>query len=128
MATYDIKVALDQYFLDNWSQTSIQFQGQALDTTALDDFISLVYTPSLNDCYGLDGGSVGRIEYVGNLKVFCYAKNPTLAYKLADDVKTFLNGVELGNIKVTIGQDGNANDLENGFYECLCNFPLSEYA
>lgn len=128
MASYDIKVALDTHFQDNWIQTKIQFHGQELDTSAETSFISLIYAPIENTPYGINGSANGRIKYSGLQKVFCYAKNPTKALKLADNVKTFLNGIDLpGNIHIEIGQDGSPVDLNNGFYEVLCKFNLSQW-
>lgn len=128
MASYDIKKEVDSHFQTNWTQTPIQFHGQNLDTSSIDSFISLIYAPIENTNYGINGTPTGRIEYAGLQKIFCYAKNPTLALKLADDVKTFLNGKELPqNIHIQIGQDRTPIDLGNGFYEVLCNFDLSQW-
>ncbi len=128
MANYNIKVALDTHFKTNWTQTKVQFHGQQLDMSGESSFISLIYAPLDNTPYGFNGTAQGRIEYGGLQKVFCYAKNPTKALKLADDVKTFLNGIELpNNIHVNIGQDTTPRDLGNGFWEVLCNFDLSQW-
>ena len=129
MATFNIKSALDAYFIANWNMvtTPIQFQGTVIAPTT-DTWLGLVYSPSYNDTYGLDGTATGRIEYMGNLKVFCYAKNATQAYVLADSVKTFLNGLQLTDIYLQIGQDGTATDMGNGYFECLASFPLQQFA
>ena len=126
MATYDTAVGLNQYMLDNWIDTPIQFDGMVLDTTALTKWISVKYIPVQNDAVGLDGTTTGRIGYRGLFKVFCYAKNSTLAYKLADDVKTALNGKQIANLRIDIGQDRDAVDLDNTWYECLCLFSTTE--
>lgn len=128
MATYNIKTTLDQYFLDNWVATPIQYEGTQLNTNALTEFISLQYAPVYNDQYAFDGTTTGRINYVGLQKVFCYAKTPTKAFQLADSVKTFLNGKQLGNIYIEVGQDNPANDLGNNFYEVLITFRLTEWS
>jgi len=136
MANYDIKKEIDIYFQDNWTSTGIQYQGETqprvsgvpTDPTTLDNFISLVYAPVENESYGFDGSATGRIEYAGLQKIFCYAKNPTKAMQLADQVKTFFDGKEIGNIHAGIGQDGQANDLGNSFHEVLCSFDVSQWA
>ena len=125
MASFNVKSTIDKYFQDNWSTTTIQFEGQSLDIAKM---ISLQYAPVENVAYGYDGSSTGRIEYAGIYKVFCYDTNPVKVMQLADLVKTFLNGKELDNIKIDIGQDGSANDLENGYYECLVRFSVSEWS
>lgn len=128
MANYDVKKDLDTYFQNNWTETSIQFQGQQLDTTGLDKFISLIYNPVENDAYGFDGSATGRLKYAGLYKVFCYAKNPTKAFLLADQVKAFFNGKEVGNITIGIGQDGSSTDLGIDFEEVLCSFDVSQWS
>ncbi len=128
MATHEIKKTIDKHFGDNWVTTPIQLQGEELDTAGLDDFISLIYTPVENTPYGLDGTSTGRIEYNGLYRVFCYAKNPTKTFILADAVKAFLNGKQFGDISIEVGQDSGINDLKNGFYQTVCTFNLSEWS
>jgi len=136
MANYDIKKDLDTYFQDNWSSTGIQYAdenrprvgGVLTDPSTLDSFISLKYDPVENDSYGFDGTATGRIEYAGLQKVFCYAKNSTKALLLADQIKTFLNGKQLNNIHISIGQDGSPKDLGNNFHEVLCSFDVSQWA
>jgi len=136
MANYDIKKDLDIYFKDNWTNTGIQYQdenkprvgGVLTDPSTLNEFISLIYSPVENDSYGFDGTATGRIEYAGIQKVFCYAKNSTKALLLADQIKAFFNGKQIGNIIIGIGQDSPSNNLGNGFYEVLCYFNLSQWS
>jgi len=136
MANYDIKKDLDTYFKNNWINTGIQYQdeneprvgGVLTDPSTLNEFISLIYSPVENDSYGFDGTATGRIEYAGIQKVFCYAKNSTKALLLADQIKAFFNGKQIGDIVVGIGQDSSSNNLGNGFYEVLCYFNLSQWS
>jgi len=136
MANYDIKKDLDTYFKNNWINTGIQYQdeneprvgGVLTDPSTLNEFISLIYNPVENDSYGFDGTATGRIEYAGIQKVFCYAKNSTKALLLADQIKAFFNGKQIGDIVVGIGQDSSSNNLGNGFYEVLCYFNLSQWS
>jgi hypothetical protein len=111
-----------------WTSTAIQYEGQTFDLTTVDELIALVYSPIENVQYAYDGTATGRIEYHGMQKVFCYAKSPTLALSLCDDVKTFLNGKQIGNITIGVGQDGTAEPMDNGYYKALCYFNLSEWA
>lgn len=128
MANSDIKIALDTYFIDNWTTTDIQPQGQEIDVTAINDFISILYQPVLNDTIGINGTDNGRIRFVGLYKVFCYAKNFNKALVLADGVKSFLNGKQLSNgIYVKIGQDGTPSDLGNGFIEIATSFDVEQW-
>ncbi len=128
MASYNVMQIIAKYFQDNWTTTEIQFEGKPLDDKTLDDFISLTYDPVANDTYGMDGTATGRIEYAGVYKVRCYAKTPVKAFILADAVKTFLNGKQLGDIYVAIGQDSSVNDLHNNLHETACTFNVSQWA
>jgi len=136
MANSDIKIALDTYFQDNWTSTGIQYQGEneprvggtLTDPTTLDSFISLAYSPIKNESFGFDGTTNGRILYSGLYKIFCYAKNYNQVLILADEVKTFLNGKELDDIHLGIGQDSEINDLGNGFIQILSSFHVDQWS
>jgi len=136
MANSDIKIALDTYFQDNWTTTGIQYQGEdeprvagvLTDPTTLDSFISVGYYPIENESYGFDGTANGRILYSGIYKIFCYAKNHNQVLILADAVKTFLNGKELNDMHVGIGQDGSPNNIGSGFIEILSSFGVGQWS
>ena len=128
MAQSDIKITIDTHFNDNWTDTPIQFQGQELDNTGMDNFISLIYNPVENETYGLDGTPTGRILFSGIYKVFIYAKNYNKALILADAIKSFLNGTQINHIHVGLGQDGAVNDIGNGFKEILTTFVVNEWS
>lgn len=128
MASFDITKAINDFFIASWPNNRIQFHGTTLDgTNQMDNYISLIYNPVENDPYGFNGSATGRIRYAGLQKVFCYAKSPTLALKLADEVKAFMNGQQIDNIAIDIGQDRQPTDLGTGFYEVLCIFNLNEW-
>jgi len=129
MPSFDITKAINGVFLNEWPNERVQYHGETLEgTNNMEDFISLIYNPAENVPYGFDGTSTGRIQYVGAQKVFCYAKSPTLALKLADQVKTFLNGRQINNMRIGIGQDRQPTDLGTGFYEVPCIFTIEEWA
>lgn len=122
MASAETKRSLEQHFIDNWTTTSIQFDGVAFSYTGLTSWISLVYVPAYSSQYAFDGTTQGRVLEEGVLKVFCYAKSVPLAFQLADSVKTFLNGVVVNNVEVHIGNDSAASNLGNGFFEVPVSF------
>ena len=128
MASFNIKNIIEKYFQTNFTTYTIQYEGMKIDTIPSGGMISLIYSPIENSLYGIDGTSTGRIEYAGMYKIFCYASNPTKAYIIADAVKTFLNGKQIGDIYIEVGQDNQANDLNNGFYELLVTFNLSQWS
>lgn len=125
----DARGTIEKYFYDNWTQTQIQFEGQILDINPLDDFISLKFVPVANNQYAYDGTSTGRIEVLGDMQVFCYAKNPPKTYILADSVISFLSGKKLGiDVNIEYGQGvGSAKNMDNGFFELLISFKVKSY-
>lgn len=124
--TADIKKDIEKYFIANWTATKIQFEGVNTNITD-DEYIGLVYNPVLNERYAFDGTNSGRVRQLGIQKVFCYAKNTTKAYTLADTVKTFLNGAEFNGLDFEIGQDRMVVDLENGFFEVLVETQVNKF-
>lgn len=128
MATATIKSNIETYMQTNWTLTSIQFDGVPFDYTSLVSWISLVYLPAINSQYSFDGTSTGRILSEGVLKIFCYAKSTTLAFQLADSVKTALNGKNISNVELAIGSDGAALNLDNGYFEVPVSFIARNWA
>lgn len=128
MATATIKSNLETYLQTNWTLTSIQYDGVPFSYSGLTNWISVVYTPAINSQYAFDGSSTGRILSEGVLKIFCYAKSTTLAFSLADSVKTALNGKNISNVELSIGSDGAALDLGNGYFEVPVSFITQNWA
>jgi len=134
--TKDIKVALDTYMKTNWTNTGIQYDGLdkiiknniAYDYKTQDSFISLSYVPTSNNSYGFGSSNVGRVEYGGVYKVFCYDRNIVNVLTLADSIKTLLSGIEIGDIHIGLGQDRTNGDMLNGYYEVICTFDVSQWA
>jgi len=109
---YESKVEIEQYFLDNWTSTPIQFQG--VDFTQPNKWISLVFIPierTANTC--------NRVFENSQLKVLCYDVNPTLAMKLIDEVNAFFDCKTLSKVYSGVGKaDGlGAIDLLNNTFE-----------
>lgn len=123
---YDLKVAIETYFIENWTDTSIQFEGEVFDYEGLDEWISLKFIPVSNDMYAF-GGSGQRVVNNSQLQVFCYAKQVPYTYDLMKSVSTFLNSVQLGNIYFNIGQDRAVIDLSNGFFEGQTIFEVNNF-
>ena len=123
MSLLNTKAGIEQFFITNWTQTSIQFEGVPFDYSSLTKFISLKFSPISNDQYAYDGSSTGRVNYTGQMQVFCYAQNSPLAYKLADDVIAFLSGKDIGTIEIGYGQaEGSAIKLDSGHFEMMVTF------
>jgi len=129
MGLLELAAEPEIYFTTNWTDTDIELPDTEFDYDGLDTYISIDFAPTVNDYTGMDGTSTGRIASYGLYSVYCYHKKLKLALDLADDIKTFFNGIELPkDIHVGIGQDKPAIDLENGFFESKVNFELKQYS
>jgi len=124
MSSFKIKSTLEQYFIDNWTQTQIQNDGQTIEYTGIDSFISLKYV-------GIGNKSLlGSQSTSAQLQIFCYAKSTTLAYKLSDDVATFIKCKDLDNdVHSTVPQQtGSALNLDGEFFEVMIYVPVYCYS
>jgi hypothetical protein len=117
MGLLDMSAEIEVYFIDNWSDTVVQFPDRDFDTDSLDEYIELNFAPTQNILNGFNGTSQGRIQYNGMSLIGCYHKNKKKALELADTVGAFLNGKELPyNINIGIPQPKEAIDLGNDFW------------
>ena len=109
---YDIKVEIEQYFIDNWTSTPIQFQG--VDFTSPNKWISLIFIPLKRE-----SSTCGRIFESYQLKILCYDTNPSKAIELMDNVNAFYDCKQLTKSYSGTGYaDGlGVQDLLNNCYE-----------
>lgn len=117
---YDIKAEIEQYFIDNWINTPIQFQGVDFDQP--NAWISLIFIPierTANTC--------GRVMSNAQLKILCYDTNPSMAIKLMDEVNTFF---DCKTLTKSYSGAGNADglgiiDLLNNTYEVATLYEIN---
>jgi len=124
MGSYATKMALETYIQANWTQTSVQWEGEPFSTASLSKWISVKYVGVSNE-----QGFSGRKALNAQLQVFAYTKHPPLSHKLADDISAMLSCLQLGDIEVRVGQvQGSALKMDNGFYEVLVTFEVDNYS
>ena len=130
MASQEISAQTEIYFKDNWTQTPLEYitLSEALDTSEMDEYISIKYfSLPLNRVIGMNGAN-GRKAYHGYLRVLCYQRDEALALGLADDVCTFFDCKQLpSDITVSIGQDEESVDMDNGWFEVELTFDIVQY-
>ena len=117
---YDIKLAVEQYAIANWTLTPIQFMGS--DFESLDKWISLRFVPIervSNTC--------GRKLTLVQMRVLCYESNPTKVFDLVDKANSFFDCLDIGNISIGTGtNDGlGVQPLDNGTYELVTLFDVT---
>lgn len=127
MGTLQAKSTIETHFINNWTDTSIQFDGVPFNYESLDSWISIVYSPALNSNITQSGLTTPSMVREAVLKVFCYAKTVPLAFSLSDSVQSFINNVQIGNVIVGVGFDSTANNLQNGFFEVPIKFITKYY-
>jgi len=130
MPSQQISAEAEVYFKNNWTQTALEYITllAPLDTSTLDEYISIRYFSVLNTRAGMD--AVGnRIQTNGYLRVMVYQKKEILALGLGDDVKEFFSNKALPyDINVDMGQDYPVLDMGKGFLEIKGTFDISQFS
>jgi len=123
-----LKIEIEKYFVDHWTQTPIQFQGSTF--TQASEWISVVFIPLDRSLYAFDGGNGRKMDTV-MVKVLSYSDNPTKTLGLEDDVRAFLECIEVPNNNARVGMgkpDGlGVLDLENGVFEASSTYLIQSY-
>ena len=123
MSLAGIKATVEQYFLDNWTDTPIDWAGQAFSVPTDREYISLQFIPFDRTNYAFDStNGIQKDDTI--LKVRSYSNNPQKSYQIQDKVIAFLEGKQFGNTYYRIAKpDGNgAVDMENNIHETTTKF------
>lgn len=115
------------YFTTNWSTTSIQYPDMSppFDSSALSEYIRLNYVNTDNE----SSGTGGRQSGYGYLQVFVYHKVRKLSVGRSDDVKAFFDCKNLPyDIHSKVGVQFETQDLDNGFFVTLVQFPIEQHS
>lgn len=123
MGLAEIKSTVEQFFLDNWIDSPIDWNGEDFEVPTDKEYISLQFIPFDRNKYAFDGTN-GRSKDDTMLKVRSYSNNPQKSFQLQDKVILFLEDQQFGNTYYRIAKpDGNgAVDFENDIYETTTNF------
>ena len=123
-----LKVEIEKYIQANWTQTPVKFQGSTFAQTS--EWVSVVFIPLDRSLYAFDGGD-GRKKDTVMLKVLSYSDNPTKCLGLEDDVRAFLECINIPNNNARVGMgkpDGlGVIDLENGVFEASSTYLIESY-
>lgn len=116
-----LKKEVEQYFLDNWSTSPIQWdEDDSFKAPSDKSWIGINFIPIDRSVIGLDGGS-GRKSNLAQVKIFSYGRNPTKALELEDSVRAFFECIDLplNDARVGLGEpDGfGVVDMQNGLYQ-----------
>ena len=123
----EVTAEAEIYFLDNWTDTEIQYPSTDFEHSDTEEWIAIDTYPLLLSCVGLDGTTKGRTMLECQTRIFCYHRVLKEAIALADDVKDFFNGVALPkDINVGLAQYSSPVDLGNGFYEVKVLFDITQ--
>lgn len=130
---FKYKKDIDRYFMENWHNSAIQFDGASFNMPQNNRWISVKLIPLQRDLIGMDGQG-GRKSSTLQLQVLCYDTSATQSYALAQEVMEWLEcrEIDAGNgtkLKVGLAEgDGNgAVPLENGIYETMIQFDIINY-
>ena len=127
------KSDIDKYFKDKWTATDIQYDGAKFNVPKSNKWISLKLLPYDREIIGYGGIKTRRADYA-NLQVLCYDTSATLCYNLASEVQKFLECKDITavdgallHIDLGIGDGNGAIPLDNGIYETMISFKVTNY-
>ncbi len=117
-----VKESIEAYFKDNWVETPIQYEGT--DFIAPSRWISLAFVPIDRVLTGYDG-SRGRKKDIILLKIASFDTSTTLALKLEQQVRDFIecyqDDVINYNVGILVPNGNGCVPLENDVYQTISN-------
>ena len=123
----DIKKKVEQYFIDNWVKTPIQFEGTSF--VAPKRWIKLNFYPLDRKITAFNGTDEGLKSDTMLLKVSVFDESATLSMMLEDDVRTLLECKTIDKYRTGVGQpsgDG-AVPLENDVWVSVSTYDILSY-
>ncbi len=125
-----MKQEIEKKFLDNWTETPIQFDIADYSTATDTAWVSLMFDPLEREVYGMDGHT-GRKKDTAYIKVLCFETSPTKVLLLEDKVKAFMECYKFITVGANAGvghPDGNGiTNLENGVWFSTLQFYVTAY-
>ena len=107
---------INEYFSNNFTDCLVEYEGLRFDHPDLKEWISLYLLPE----------EASKTVESGLFKVVCYSSSATLAFKLGDKVKTFLDNTQFESLTFGIGYGDGLGilNLENGIYQTVVLFDV----
>jgi len=107
---------INKHFNTGFTVCDIEYEGLRFSAPDNKKWISLFLIPE-------DANKEGES---GLLKVICYDTSATLCFKLADEVKDFLDNAQFNGLSFDLGAgDGlGCLNLENGIYQTVVLFDM----
>lgn len=113
----DMKIAIDTYFSDNWTECPVHYQGMTFTQPSDAKWIHIMFTPIEREQYGFGDACATNIA---QLRILSYGDTPNASLTLDGDVQTFIENYYwgTGNNVETAEPDGlGIIDLDNGVFE-----------
>ena len=125
-----VKVALEKYFSDNWTETPIRFQGDKLKPDTR--FIEINFIPIDRTIYSTGNGR-GRKRDLIQFKISCFDSSSTLVFGLEDKVREFLECYEESDTDYNfyvgegVPSGRGATALDNGVFVSISLYEVRNY-
>ena len=95
MKLLEAKVALEQYILDNYTETTIHWSGTNFDTTAHSEWVHFLYLAEMvSDC-GFDNDIFSQS---GTLQITVIAQTPFRCTQIADVILDMFKGKQISEL------------------------------
>ena len=113
---YSLVPEINRHFGENFHDAPVEFEGVYFEMPQSKEWIRLDFAHE----------AATQESETGVLRVLCFSTSPTLAYLLADKVKSFLDYTEIGSAIFGIGKgDGlGAVDYKNEIYQTAVLFDI----
>ncbi len=125
-----LKIELEQYFVDNWTETPIQFQGNDYTAPIDNRWIYIEFIPIDRAIYSMGCPFPYSMDTV-MLRVYARDTTPTASLSLDDEVRTFIECFQMSSVTATVGDgvpDGlGIVDLGNSIFETASNYTIEAY-
>ena len=112
----EMKIQIETYFKDNWTQTPIHYQGMRFIPPSTHNWVSITFTPIDRESHG--SGCIATD--IAQVRVLSYGNTPNASLELDGDVGAFLENYSWNSASIVGARDYDGLgilDMENGAFE-----------
>lgn len=114
-----LKKEFEQYFFDNYTETSVHWAGDSFDTNEYDEWVFFEYLGSSIDDCGLDNSTA---VHNGSIYICCIAETRIRAIELADICINLFKGKKIAECfikQITIDGQGTLETKNKSYIDVV---------